>query len=328
VNAEVPRPFFIVGHPRSGTTLLRFMLSSHPHLYVPEETGFLPFLALDPQQELEQTTVAALLQRIGQINRFWDGIVSDETAFYASLSQKGSLPQPTLPCVLDALYHLQAPPGTIRWGDKTPLYVQHMPQITAIFPEAQFIHMIRDGRDAALSARAKWGSSKPYMDLSYLLRNWVRNVQTGRTAGRRLGSQRYHEVRYEALLSDAEDTLEGVCCYLGEPYDASMLDYTLLARSEGGGIDNHVEAQEALHPGSIGRWRGKMTLFERKLAREIAGPLLAELEYEADADLAPLTTADRLHLAWLSARFKTLDTLRTWLYRRGLRTLNYNRRKR
>jgi hypothetical protein len=77
---------------------------------------------------------------------------------------------------------------------------------------------------------------------------------------------------------------------------------------------------------SIGRWQREMTLFERKLSRANAGALLVELGYDADEGLGPLSTADRLRLAWLSARFKDFDTLRAWLYRHGLRTLNYNRR--
>ena len=297
------------------------MLSSHPRLYVPDETGFLPFLDTDPQAELDRTAVAALLQRIGNLNRFWDGLVGDEAVFYAGL------PRPTLPVVLDALYRRQAPPGTMRWGDKTPLYVQYIPQIQAIFPRAQFIHLIRDGRDAALSARAKWGPSKPYMDLSYLLRNWVRNVQAGRSAGDQIGPQGYYEVRYETLITDPAATLQALCAFLGETYDAALLDYRQAARQEGGGLDAHVEAQEALSQSSIGRWRNEMTPFERQLAATIAGPLLAELDYDPDENLLPLTAGGRLRLAWLSARFQALDSVRTWLYRRNLRTLNYNRRK-
>ena len=321
VEDSTLRPFFIVGHPRSGTTLLRFMLSSHPRLHVPDETGFLPFLNTNPREALDRTAVTALLRRIGQLNRFWDGLVTDEAAFYTDL------PQPTSPFILDALYRLQVPPGTPRWGDKTPLYVQYMPQIQAIFPRAQFIHVIRDGRDAALSARAKWGRSRPYMDLSYLLRNWVRNVRAGRSADNLPDPGRYYELRYEALIGSPQDTLHDLCLFLGESYDPAMLDYRQAARREGGGVDAHVEAQEALNSDSIGRWQREMTIFERKLARATAGPLLAELGYEADEDLAPLTTADRLHLTWLSTRFQALDSLRAWLYRRGLLTLNYNRRR-
>jgi hypothetical protein len=280
---------------------------------------------------LGRADAALLLRQIGQLNRFWDGLVTDEAAFFATLSQTH---RPTLAIVLDALYRLQSPPGTVRWGDKTPLYIQYIPQILAIFPRAQFIHVIRDGRDAALSARAKWGHFKPYMDLSYLLRNWVRNVRSGRELGRpgqefgRPGLQQYYELRYETLVTDPAGSLQAICDYLGEAYDPAMLDYRQAARQEGGGIDAHVEAQEELHGRSIGRWQREMTLFERKLSRAIAGPLLDELNYDPDENLPPLTAADRVRLAWLSVRFCALDSLRTWLYRRGLRTLNYNRRQR
>ena len=320
MTAELPRPFLIVGHPRSGTTLLRFMLSSHSRLYVPDETGFLPFLDIDPQAVLSYEAVENLLQRVGQLNRFWDGLVADQKTFYERLAQ------PTLPFVLDALYRQQSTPrDPARWGDKTPLYVQYIPEIQHIFPEAQFIHVIRDGRDAALSARAKWGREKPYMDLSYLLHNWVRNVQAGREAGNRLGPQRYREVRYETLVADPEGTLHMVCAFLGEPYEPAMLDFQQLARQEGGGVDAHVEPQSALHGASIGRWRSELTPFERKLAHATAGPLLAELDYAPDAP-PPLTTADRLQMTWLSIRFRLLDSLRDFLYQQRLLTLNRNRR--
>lgn len=140
-------PFFIVGHPRSGTTLLRFILARHPAFAIPDETGFLPFLDVDPRKELSAAAVTALLQRIGHLNRYWEGLVEDEAAFYVGL------PRPVLPNILDALYRRKLPQEVDRWGDKTPLYVQYIPEIQVIFPEAQFIHLIRDGRDAALSAR-------------------------------------------------------------------------------------------------------------------------------------------------------------------------------
>ncbi len=321
MNEDTLRPFFIIGHPRSGTTLLRFMLSSHPRLHVPDETGFLPFLATDPETPMDRDELAELLRRIGQLNRFWGGIVVSPDAFYDALTQ------PTLPAVLDALYRLQSPVQTARWGDKTPLYIQYIPQIRAIFPRAQFIHVIRDGRDAALSARAKWGHEKRYMDLSYLLRNWVRNVQTGQAAGAQLGRQKYSEVRYEELVTDPDNVLRTICTFLDEPYEASMLNFQAAAIREGGGFDAHLEAQETLHSGSIGRWQTQLSPFERQLSDAVAGTLLADLGYALDDDLTPPGAASQLRLGWLAAKFKVLDSLRTLLYRYGRRTLNFNRRQ-
>jgi hypothetical protein len=163
------------------------------------------------------------------------------------------------------------------------------------------------------------------MDLSYLLRNWVRNVRAGQAAGAWLGEARYYEVRYEALVTEPERTLRGVLAFLGEGYDTAVLDFRQEARRAGGGLDGHVEPQRALRSDSIGRWRRELTLFERKLAGQIAGPLLAELGYEAD-EAGPLTGADRARLAWLAGKFGMVDSARRLLYRYGGWSLNVNRR--
>ncbi len=314
-------PFFIVGHPRSGTTLLRFMLSSHPRLYIPEETGFIPYLLPRRLQHrpltLEQTR--RLLERIARLNYLWDGLVDDLPAFHASLAR------PTLPAVLDALYRrMVAPHGAQRWGDKTPLYVQHIPLLADLFPGAQFIHIIRDGRDAALSARRKWGYA--YQDLTYLLRHWVRNVRTGRREGRALGEARYLEIRYETLVRQPQTTLEAVCRFLGEEFHPRMLHHTDLARQVGPGPDNHTEILRPVSTASIGRWQREMSPFQKKIAARIAGSLLTELGYDLPP-LPPFTPAERARALALDARFAAVDALRTALYRLGILTLNRTMRK-
>ena len=314
-------PFFIVGHPRSGTTLLRFMLSSHPRLYIPEETGFIPYLMPRRlhRRPLSLAQTRRLLERIARLNYLWAGLADDLPAFYASL------PQPTLSAVLDALYRrMVAPHGAERWGDKTPLYVQHIPLLAGLFPGAQFIHIIRDGRDAALSARKKWGYA--YQDLTYLLRHWVRNVRTGQRNGRALGQTRYLEIRYETLVRQPQTTLEAVCRFLGEAFHPRMLRHTDLARQVGPGPDNHTEILRPVSTASIGRWRREMSPFQKKIAVYIAGDLLAELGYDLPP-LPPFTPAERARVLALDARFAAVDSLRTGLYRLGILTLNRTMRR-
>lgn len=316
-----PPPFFIVGSPRSGTTLLRFMLSSHSRLYVPDETGFLPFLPGDGPRPLSPDEVAQVLARIGRLNRFWAGMVTDLDAFYAALPQP-----PLLPDVVDALYRQRiAGHGAVRWGDKTPLYVRYVPQLLALFPEAQFIHVVRDGRDATLSAREKWGAQTWYMDAYYLLRNWVRNVEAGRAAQAQLGAAQMLTLRYERLVAEPEAALRGVCTFLGEAFEVQMLTPQRLATAVGGGPDAHVEAQEAIHRRSVGRWRREMTPFEQKMADAVAGPTLRAWDYPL-AERGPLSGAERLRLAALALKFAATDSARTLLYRLGVLTLNRNRR--
>lgn len=313
-------PFFIVGSPRSGTTLLRFILSSHSRIYIPDETGFVPFLRKPPHENLSLSEVQEVLARIGRLNRFWDGMVNDLDAFYAAL------PQPTLANLLDGLFQQRiVPHGATRWGDKTPLYVRYVPTIRALFPQAKFIHMIRDGRDATLSAFKKWGHEKAYMDHTYLLINWRRNVEAGWQAQKLLGAD-YLEVRYEELVSEAETAVSRICTFLDEPFESTMVDQTGLAQQVGGGIDAHVEVQKPINRNSIGRWQQEMTRFQQKQANKLIGPTLQKAGYPL-ADVEPMTVAEQLRQARLTTQFTAADTVRALMYRSGLRTLNANRRK-
>jgi hypothetical protein len=317
------RPFFIIGHPRSGTTLLRFMLASHPRLFVPEETGFIPFLVKEKEinAPLSRFQVSQILERIGKLNYLWRDKVKDVEGFYKSL------PEPILASVLDEIFrHYTSNQVVIRWGDKTPLYVQYVRVISKIFPNAQFIHLIRDGRDAALSARKKWSGHSAYMDLHYLLKNWVRNVNTGRQAGKWLGESRYYELFYERLVTNPRDELGSLCTFLGETLHPAMLDHTVLASEVGPGPDGHTEVLGPVSTSSIAGWKKKMTPFEQKLSDRVAGSTLTSLDYEL-AGLMPFDTKELLRYWALSTKFTTIDSVRSLLYASGILTLNRTMRK-
>jgi hypothetical protein len=315
------KPFFIVGHPRSGTTLLRFILSSHTRLYIPEETGFIPFLHVDPEQALTQKDVQNLLARIGKLNYLWRDVVQNPSQFYAGLPHK------KLSDFLDALYQLQvAKFAALRWGDKTPLYVQYLPVINKIFPNAQFIHLIRDGRDTALSARKKWGTKSPYMDIYYLLMNWVRNVDAGQQAGQWLGHERYVEIKYEEFVANPEPQVRKVCGFLNVEFEPEMLDHTPLAHFIGQGPNEHYEVLSPIHQDSVGRWRTEMSEFDQKLAAILAGKQLKKLAYELP-DSPKLTNIEKARVWGLGVKFLIYDSFRSMLYRTGILTLNRNMRK-
>ena len=318
------RPIFIVGSPRSGTTLLRFMLSSHPNIYIPEETGFIPYLRKPEQLSapLSQVEVEQLLQRISQLNYLWRDIVLDIRAFYQNLAE------PTLTNILDALFRqMIAEHQASRWGDKTPLYVRHIPLIAQIFPEAQFIHVIRDGRDATLSAQKKWGLSKFwYMDNYYLLRNWVANVSAGLRDGKKFSEDQYLEVHYEQLVREPQRMLREICELLKETYDPAMLEHSQLAQQVGPGPDGHTEVMQSISTASVERWRTEMTLFEQKMAHQIAGSLLNELGYES-FDPSKFSGKEKAQFALLSIKYQLSEAIRKILYATGFLTLNRNMRR-
>jgi hypothetical protein len=325
IDARAPeiRPIFIVGSPRSVTTLLRFMLSSHPKIYIPDETGFIPYL-LKPsrlEQPLTLDEVERILGRIAELNYLWRNLVPDVPAFYKKL------PVPTLAYLLDTLYQqIIAPFHASRWGDKTPLYVRHIPTLRTIFPAAQFIHVIRDGRDATLSAQKKWGLSQHwYMDNYYLLKNWVNNVTIGQKSGAYLSTDQYLEICYEQLVCSPDEILQQVCEFLGEEYDSAMLGHNHLAQQVGPGPDNHTEVMRPVSTASVQRWKFQMSNLDLKIADRVAGPLLVELGYERYCP-GQFSVFEWSQICLLALKYKFSASLRWALYVAGFLTLNRNMR--
>ncbi|HEY9422755.1 MAG TPA: sulfotransferase, partial [Thermoanaerobaculia bacterium] len=213
-----PAPF-IVGVGRSGTTLLRLMLDAHPELALPPETGFLlPFFASGQQPTREE-----FLRQVTGFHTFADAGLSADR-FGRELSR---LPWFSLARGVRLFYGLYAERhGKRRWGDKTPVYGQHLPAIRGVLPEARFLHLIRDGRDVALSLRERWFA--PSREVPDLARHWRDQVAATRAAG--LRDAHYLEVRYEDLIFATRPTLERVARFLDLPFHAEMERYTETAR--------------------------------------------------------------------------------------------------
>lgn len=301
------RPFFIVGVHRSGTTLLRYMLSSHSQLYVPQESDFIPaFFLRHPERELSDRQIAEILATIFEKYRFieeWQGARPDTSDFVQSMSDR------TPAAFLDALYSTYARQnGAQRWGDKTPIYASYIDLIRQIFPAAQFIHIIRDGRDAALSMLAKYQEDESHVDIFFAARNWVRRIRKAQASGTRLGPDRYYELRYEDLVIDPEQQLQGVCEFLGESFESSMLRHHRLA-SDRIPSDSHFfdTVRNPTTGDRIGRWRSGLSAADQRLVQAVASRLLEELNYPLE-DLGSMPPSEQMRLAALAAKYFTLQT--------------------
>ena len=155
-----PMPI-IVGAPRSGTTLLRFMIDAHPQVAIPTETGFLteaPHLA-GSGDELRARFVEMITAFPLRAPAWPEFGLSRET-----FQREIQLIEPfSVAEGYRAFYRLYAARfNKRRWGDKTPVYSLHLNAIEAVLPEAHFVHLIRDGRDVALSWRQTWFSGAPW----------------------------------------------------------------------------------------------------------------------------------------------------------------------
>jgi hypothetical protein len=274
-------PVFVVGCGRSGTTLLRLMLDAHSDLAIPGETHFL--IALWDRRRQFETAGGRLdaeaLARSAMSShqfRYWE--VPDD----AVLQRVRVLPPDAgFADTVGALYMAYADErGKRRWGDKTPQYVRSIPLLARIFDGSRFIHVIRDGRDVALSYLSlRWGPPNVWR----AARIWRDDVAAGRQAGTALGPSRYLEVRYERLVAEPEATLRDVCAFLELPFEQGMLEYHLVGGERLGARPDRADHHgSSIRPPTKGMrdWRGEMPAERIRAFESVAGATLADLGYE------------------------------------------------
>ena len=170
-----------------------------------------------------------------------------------------------------------------RWGDKTPMYMRHLTLIDRLFPDAQYVHLIRDGRDAALAfldmpagvVTKTWAHPRSCGGLRVRMAHGG-SPRAGRS-GAAVGKTRYLEVPYEDLVADTEGVVRSICDFASLPFEPAMLDYA-------GAVDVSAKPhhQRLLQPPTRGvrNWRTQMSPEDAAAFERIAGDLLGELGYE------------------------------------------------
>jgi len=293
------------------------MLSSHPKIYIPPESNFFPrFFPYAPQEPLPKKKAVQLMEAVCSYKPFfkdWQGQKPDPVDFI------DSLPGTDPVTILSELYSAYASQyGAQRWGDKTPFYVDHIEEIAAMFPSAQFIHIIRDGRDVALSMKRAYTKSRYfYMDTYYAARLWKRRLLEASRKGRLLGTQRYIEVRYEDLVSNPEPCIRSICDYLGEEYHPSMKDPHLTASKHHHSKGIHSSTRKPPSQVSIGRWRRDMPSSDQRLFQAVAGDLLAKNKYEV-LELGQASAAEIVRRSLLKLKYHTLILGREIIQKSGV----------
>ena len=296
--AEIP-PFFVVGAARSGTTLLRVMLERHPAVAIPPESHFIPRL-------WEQRRRYGDDGRLERPREFLRDLASDgrfrswDLPSQAVRDELEPLERPTLADGIAAAFRAYAGSrGKPSWGDKTPKYVDSIPLIASLFPEARFVHVVRDGRDVALSVL---DMERLHAHAATPARVWARQVRDGRAAGRALGEARYLELRYEDLLEDQPGELRRVCGFLGVPYRAAMLEHERDALESIPARQRGMHTRLALPPTKgLRDWRSQMSSRELAEFEAVAGEQLEAFGYTRAA--APPGVATRVRAGLRTAGF-------------------------
>jgi hypothetical protein len=275
-------PVFVVGMNGSGTTMLLDCLGRHPSLYAfPKETRLIPYLMAREQSHGDLSVDA-------NFRALWEEVLALPAFREANGRQPLPLPedwqeQPRgLSAVLDAVFRrFAAREGKRRWCEKSPQYVQHLPALAHAFPRARFVHVIRDGRDCAVSFHRRW---KRQPELTVF--RWKKVVSMGREHGRRLGPGRYLEVHYEELTTRPEPALRRICEFLEVPFDPRVLE-SAQPYLQASGVPQSVGGLRH----NSGKWRGYFREHTVERLERIAGRTLAGCGYEtrwpdSDQDVA------------------------------------------
>jgi hypothetical protein len=278
-------PFFIVGAQRSGTTLFRLMLNQHPDLSIPFESVFIPvfYRRLHEYGDLRRrenarrllTDISNYPLHFGRLIKDPDAILARSIVSYADL--------------VHAIFQVDAEAkNKRRWGDKTPGYEADLDILWALFPGCLVIHLIRDGRDVALSnRRIEWGIAS----LPRAAADWRWKVTLGHKMGMLIRAH-YLEVKYEDLVLHSESTLRRVCDFLTIRFHPRMLEYPATAEGElpTEALPFHRNSVRAPDPSLIGEWRRRMSRADRIIFEQVAGDALGLFGYELERHTPTVTS--------------------------------------
>lgn len=262
-------PIFVGGAGRSGTTLMRVILDSHPQIACGPELKVIPRVC--QMWEEFQTAFLPTLKEYSLKRR-------DINALFRQL-------------VLGLLEKYQEQSGKARIAEKSPNNVFYFDHLHFLFPDSPLLHIIRDGRDVVCSLlQMDWRNPKTGQRLEYTqdagkaAQYWGRAIQAGRAARQKPSlAGRYLEVRYEELVSKPEETLRPVFEFLGEPWDPVVLKFHEQKRNLAG-ESSAAQVSQELYQSAVARWQKDLKPEDKQAVKNTVGDLLVALGYATDKD--------------------------------------------
>jgi hypothetical protein len=304
MSPEARGPVFIIGTERSGSNLLRLILNRNPAIYIPHPPHLMKDLG--PAEHLygdlaDDRNFRRLVNDAARLVELhfspWEIKPDREDAFANAAARR-------LYCVKARFYdQYRLFKGAARWGCKSTFMVHYADQARQYSLGARFVHLVRDGRDVAASARSSvFNHFHPY----YVARLWSRQQRIAAELAARLGKEEFITLRYEDLLEDPEKETRRLCAFLGEDYSPAMLNYFEGAEARGlarlsGSWQNC--ARPVLR-GNAGKYRGVLSAEEVRVFEAVAAAELALYGY-APAGVRPPAaefSARRLAGFWLSEK--------------------------
>jgi hypothetical protein len=266
-------PVIILGVGRSGTTLLRVMLDRSSQIAIPYESFFVTPLA---HRHGARPKLDDFLDDLGRFYQLYEWGIAPEDV--RPRLREGMTTGEAIAAVFEVYAEHEGKP---RWGDKTPLYMQHLPLLERLFPDALWVHLVRDGRDAALSflelpegfSGKTW--AKPRTAAQFAAR-WRTEILSARRLGTHV-SGRYLELRYEDLVTEPERKLRRVCEHASLAWEPSMLEHADVP--EVSSMPEHRNIAQPPTPG-LRDWRNQMSRDDALAFEQVAGDVLRGAGYE------------------------------------------------
>jgi hypothetical protein len=166
--------------------------------------------------------------------------------------------------------------GKSRWGEKSPAHTIRWRAILEGFPDLQVLHLIRDGRDVALSYRAApFGPKHVY----HLAHRWVQYLSTAEKVQAVLGDSAFLQVRYEDIVTEPERELRRICNFLGEEFSPAMLAFYREDTDYPTDPRNEANLRRPPLADNIGKWRTRMTGRDLRIYEAVAGSYLERYGY-------------------------------------------------
>jgi len=303
-------PFFIVGSERSGTTLLMAVLGQHRRLAVPEVAWYYPrFRAfLHTYGDLAEPThfktlVAEMI--FGLKTPFFALDLNPATIVDELVRRTRSNTFREAYAAILGLYAESV--GKPRWGEKTPHNLFYVEEILADFPDARFLHLVRDGRDvAADQLRSAFGPRNVYA--AALI--WRRTQEVAARWRAKLNKAQWLDVRYEELAARPETVVREVLGFLGEDYDPTVLDFFRgdIAQRRARARD-HRALGRPISSEHVGIYKKQLSLEEQGIFNHVAGDALRGTGYEITAPPVEVTPEEAARSLELDGRIRaaTLD---------------------
>lgn len=274
-------PLFIISAGRSGTTLLRSMLAAGGQIAIPPEIQVLPKLPVKflAYQSLGWEDLANLIIAEFESSHyfdFWD--INLKSAY----KQVKNLPESerSLSRIIEIImmeYAAQKFPEAKKWGDQSPLNTFYLPYIRRVFPQAQYLHLVRDGRDVISSMVKRHGDEY----LEEAVYRWNTSISRVRSFQKQANPENVLEIKYENLVQHPEETLIKVCSFIKVDYKQVMLDYWKLPTTIESKVDSfHKNLDKPVFSSSIGAWKERLSIDQQQYIMQRISHFLHEAGYE------------------------------------------------